>query len=302
MWSKTWVQPLLFVLLVLLAPGVSALAQGTTVPKVRDTNVGYIDPAIPGDVLRLRADAAYNNRRPTQGEFFWPPGSPRGEGPPIPERSVDYQDTSAYLEKLLTDSTSLFVEVPVRFLNPDLNANTAGLTDMNVGLKQAFLDTEDFLASFQFRAYAPTGDSDRGLGNDHFSLEPALLAIMPLDDRWGLEGELRYWLPLTSNDFAGDHIRYGLGLRYTLIQNEDFFLAPVAEFVGWTLLDGRASFRQPSGALVIEDLSSETIFNIKLGLRMKFGERFDLYAGYGRPLTGDRWYDHVIRAELRFFY
>ncbi|HMC65188.1 MAG TPA: hypothetical protein VKI65_09645, partial [Gemmataceae bacterium] len=45
-----------------------AIAQGTTGPSIRDSNVGYIDPAVPADLVRLRFDAGYNNRRPTRAE------------------------------------------------------------------------------------------------------------------------------------------------------------------------------------------------------------------------------------------
>src|SRR5262245_11869568 len=153
----------------------TARAQGTTEPVIRDSNVGYIDPAIPGDIFRFRYDAAYQNTRPTRDEFFWPPGPPFGNGPNIPERSVDYQDVSAYLEYTFTSQVSAFVDVPVRFLNPELNPNTAGMADMNAGVKYAFIYSDDLVATFQFRTYAPTGAPRHGLGNGHASLEPALL-------------------------------------------------------------------------------------------------------------------------------
>ena len=28
----------------------------------------------------------------------------------------------------------------------------------------------------------------------------------------------------------------------------------------------------------------------------------DVYAGYGRPLTGDKWYENTFRVEFRLFY
>src|SRR5207245_32092 len=61
------------------------MAQGTTGPVVRDTNVGYIDPAIPGDVIRTRVDASYGNVRPTRAAFFWSAGGPFARGPPLPD-------------------------------------------------------------------------------------------------------------------------------------------------------------------------------------------------------------------------
>jgi hypothetical protein len=37
-------------------------------------------------------------------------------------------------------------------------------------------------------------------------------------------------------------------------------------------------------------------------MRFQFKELGDIYAGYGRPLTGDRWYENVIRLEWRLFF
>lgn len=48
----------------------------------------------------------------------------------------------------------------------------------------------------EMRVFAPTGDSKRGLGSNHASIEPGLLAFHRLNDRVVLEGELRQWIPL----------------------------------------------------------------------------------------------------------
>jgi hypothetical protein len=278
------------------------MAQGTTAPRVRDSNVGYIDPAIPDNILRLRIDAAFDNPTPTLAQSFWSIGPPTGRGPSIPESSVDYQDVALYCEGLVTPSISGFVNVPVRFLNPEQNPNTAGLADMDLGIKAAFIDEEDLVATFQFRTYLPTGDVDRGLGNDHVSLEPALLVYKPIAECWGLEAELRDWIPIDGTDFAGNIIRYGVGVHYDWACSPCWQIVPVAEVVGWTILDGQVSVRQPSGAAIVESAAGDTIINTKLGARLKCGERFDIYTGYGRPLTGDVWYENIVRFELRFFF
>jgi hypothetical protein len=299
---RLWFWLLCAAVLALSVSPAGALAQGLTVPKVRDSNVGYIDPAIPGDLFRLRVDAAYDNIRPSRADFFWSPGSPFGRGPSTPESAVDYQDVAAYLEVLLASSLSTFVDVPVRFLDPEQNPNTAGLSNMNVGLKYAFIDTDDLIVSFQFRTYLPTADVHRGLGNGHVSLEPALLLYRPMSDRWGLEAELRDWIPVGGTDFAGNIIRYGIGINYAVVQNDVWRLAPVAEFVGWSILDGKESIRQPSGPAIIKSAAGEEIVNVKVGVRLKFGDQMDMYLGYGRPLTGDFWYRNTVRFELRYFF
>ena len=274
--------------------------QGTTVPRVRDSNVGYIDPAIPGHVLRLRADSADDNVAPTRADFFWSVGPPAGDGPRIPESNVDYQDITLYTEVLITPVFSGFVELPVRFLDPEQNPNTAGVSDLNVGVKRILIDREDLVATFQFRTYAPTGGVNRGLGNHHVSLEPALLIYKPLGECWGLEAELRDWIPIGGTDFAGNVLRYGIGLSHRTFSCPCWEVSPVAEFVGWTALDGLVSMRQPTGHALVESAAGDTIVNAKLGVRLKSAAGMDIYTGYGRALTGDTWYDDIIRFECRY--
>ncbi len=271
-------------------------------PTVSNSRVGYIDSALPGDQFRLRFDAAYDFRRPTRAEFFYPQPQPRGPGLPMPEPRIDYQDLSGYLELAANERLSGFVELPWRFLNPEVNANANGLGDMNAGFKYALLDAPDLVATFQFRTYIPTGDSRRGLGTDHVSLEPAFLVYKPLSDRLGFEGELRYWVPIGGTDFAGDIIRYGAGLHYDLFRVGHVQIAPVAEFVGWTVLSGKESAVAPSGRVIVEGAAGDTIVNAKLGLRFTWDGRGDFYAGYGRALTGDRWYENTFRLEFRLFF
>ena len=49
----------------------------------------------------------------------------------------------------------------------------------------------------------------------------------------------------------------------------------------------------------VVDAAGDTIVNAKVGARVGFGERSDIYVGYGRALTGAVWYKDLIRAEYR---
>jgi hypothetical protein len=285
-----------------LVPSRAAHAQGTGGPSSSDSRVGYIDDAIPGNVLRQRFDAAYDSNRATRAEFFYARSGPQGPGLPRPEPNVDYQELSTYLETAFSPRFSAFVEVPERFLNPDVNRNAAGLGDLNAGFKYALLYDEDLVTTFQFRTYAPTGDAARGLGTHHVSLEPALLFYKRLDDRSALEGELRYWVPIDGTELAGNIIRYGLGWHYDLAHTRNLVFTPVTEVVGWTVLNGKQNVAFPSGLAEVRDASGDTIVNAKLGVRVKLGSWGDVYTGYGRALTGDRWYENIYRLELRLFY
>jgi hypothetical protein len=274
--------------------------------SLADSGVGYIDPAIIASQVRVRFDAAYNNVRPDRAEFFYAKCGcfrtagidPNAPGPPQLERSVDYQDISTYVELAASDWVSAFVEFPFRFLNPEVNDNVKGIADINFGIKAAVCQSECSIGTFQFRVYVPTGDADRGLGTDHVSLEPAFLFFHRLDDRWRLEAELRDWIAIDGTDFAGNVLRYGVGLSYAVCQDADFSVRPVVELVGWTILEGLETV-PPFG--IVRDAEGDTIANVKFGVRA--GNQYgDVYAGYGRALTGPTWYDEVYRLEFRLFY
>jgi hypothetical protein len=269
---------------------------------VRDASLGYIDPATPADQLRLRGDFGYDFRVPTRAEFFYAKPRPLGPGLPEPERAVDFQDYTLYLEKTIGPAWSVFAEGGVRALSPDLNANTTGLADANVGFKYAFLADECEVWSFQFRAYLPTGPASHGLGTHHVSLEPAVLGFMRLTQDLGLAAEVRYWHPVDGTDFAGGIVRYGLGLRYDVWEDVDWRLAPTVEMIGWSVLDGRESRLMPNGTVAVHNAGGTHVVNVKVGARLDLGERFGLYAGYGRAITGERWYRDVLRVELRWLY
>ncbi len=296
-------------LLVVMRPGLpSAIAQGSDVSVeengddefvVRDGDVGYIDSAILGNTVRLRLDVAYDFDRPNRAEFFYAPSRPVGPGLPRPEIAVDYQTWLMYVEYRTHDNLSLFTELGGIALDPILNDNSAGLSDMNAGCKIRLLETSSSLATAQLRIYAPTGDVDRGLGNGHASIEPALLGIHRLNPRWTATGEFRYWTAVDGSAFAGDLLRYGVGLQYE--PRRPCWFEPVAEVVGWTVLNGRQSFITAANMTpTVEDASGDTIVNAKLGGRVALTGETDLYIGYGHALTGDQWYQDTFRVELRY--
>jgi hypothetical protein len=288
------------------APDVSPLAFGATDTgetfAAVSTAVGYIDPALPISQVRIRADAAWNDTRPDRAEFFY-----AKDGPPFPVAKLNYQELSSYIEFAPVKQASVFIDVPVRFVEFQPSTQTNGLSDMNVGAKYAFIYSPTRIVTAQFRTYIPTGRADKGLGTDHVSLEPALLFYQQLRKRLSMEGEFRDWIPVGGNDFSGNIIRYGLGVNYRVYDNGRIRVFPVTEFVGWTMLSGRESLPLDVG---IEEVAGQTIVNGKFGVRVGFGElapgnvisRADFYAGYGRALTGDWWYRDMMRFEFRLRY
>jgi hypothetical protein len=267
---------------------------------IRDENAGYIDIAIPGNQVRMIFDSGYDLNRPTRNEFFYAKRGPDGPGLPLPETSIDYQDAQVYMEALVAEDVSAFLQVGSRSLNPDINDNSTGLSDMQLGVKAAFVSSPDMVLSGQLRVSLPTGDSDRGLGTHNTNIEPGLLLFAPVDDRLALLGELRYWIPVDGTDFAGPVLRYGIGTQYTLYESASTKIVPIVELVGWTAFDGLTITPPPTS--LTEDADGDTIVNLKAGARIGLGENMDLYGGYGHSLTGDRWYRDVIRFEIRFMF
>jgi hypothetical protein len=280
----------------------SSTSLGGDTQSLLDSNVGYIDTALIGNQARLRFDAAYNDNRPSRAEFFYAAGRDTTRKLPFPETRVDYQEFSAYLEGRLAHNVSAFVETPVRLLNPEVNENHTGFGDMNAGFKYALINESNLVTTFQLRTYIPTGDPRRGLGTDHVSLEPALLAWDRLAERVTLYGELRYWIPIGGTDFAGDVIRYGIGVSYGMRCQDRFWVTPVIELVGWTVLDGKEQAVPVPDVAIASNASGDTIINAKFGARLGYGSRADFYAGYGRALTGEVWYKDIIRVEFRLLF
>jgi hypothetical protein len=270
-----------------------------------ESGVGYIDSALPTSMFRLRYDAAYQNNAPTRAEFLYPKFSiasisPEAPGPPKLESRVDTQEVGAYLEYAFSPTFSGFLDVPVRFVNPEFNANAGGLSDISAGFKYAFLYTPTQVTSFMLRGTIPTGNAPDGLGTHHVSIEPGLLFFRQLSDRFVVEGELRDWASLGGTSFAGNILRYGIGASYRIVEADWGWVAPVTELVGWTVLSGQ-EYVFPTAA--IHHSAGETIVNAKVGVRASvFTEAvngMDFYVGYGRALTGDVWYKNMLRVEMR---
>jgi hypothetical protein len=320
---------------------------------------GYLDPAIPRTMFRLRFDAAFDMNHPDRAEWFWPAWremalhahainkhgvfqgfefDPTAKGPVQFANRVDFEEIHPYVEVAFTNRLSAFVDVPVRFVHfRDLKEetanepfpgeqeadgsanNTSGLSDIQAGMKYALIACPTRYVTFQFRTYIPTGDTLKGLGTGHVSLEPGLLVYQRLTDRLVFQGEFEDWSAVDGSLFAGNILTYGVGLGYDVYRSCGLRITPVTEFIGWTVLKGQESFfgpvavpSNPPAGLVpgaglptthgIRDEVGDTIVNAKVGVRTYFGNHSDLYVGYGQSLTGERWYREIARVEYRLYY
>jgi hypothetical protein len=278
-------------------------------------------------------------------ELSFHPHAVRGTGQPIfdggargPEQlgtEVNYQEPSAYFEFATKNNRlSAFIHVPFRFIDfrhlqedpepladrgrfrepTDENVgpqhtNFGGISDLQAGFKAALLADPTQFLTFQLRGYFPTGNARLGLGTGHVSLEPGLLLFKMLSDRTILQGQLSYWIPISSDPLAGTIFIYGAGLGYDVYHNGGLHVVPITEVLGWTVVSGFQSVFGPTGIPPggplpsthgVADASGDTIVNIKFGVRTYFGAGNDVYVGYGHAVTGDRWYRDIIRVEYRY--
>ncbi len=308
-------------------------------PAIDASMVGYIDNAIVGSEARIRFDAAFNDAFPDRAEFIYgkcgcfrnpfivPKGSsdsdPNAPGPGpgttsgIP-KDINFQVLSFMGEYAPKGNSrfSTFILVPFRWLQPQGVAvpgspgataafsSTAGLSDVEAGVKFALLASSSRYLTAQLTSFFPSGSASHGLGTNHYSLEPALLYYQRFSQKFELEGELGGWLPIGgsagaltagSGGFAGNIFFYGLGPSYRLINGEQFRLAPVIELVGWTVTGG-----QETGQGIPSSAGGTNIVNLKIGARMSFRNHNSVYVGYGRPLTSADWYNDILRVEYRY--
>lgn len=290
--------------------------------------VGYIEDAGIHSEFRIRYDAAWDDETPDRAEFFYakcgcyavPPVPPApasvnydpnapGPGPGVP-KDVNFQQLFFYGEYAPTSRLSVFVQFPLRWLQPKASPgaaqafpNSSGFGDMPIGIKFAAIASDRRYLTLQFKTYLPSGNAHAGLGTNHASIEPSLLYYERLSDRLAVEAEFGGLHPLgssagvptiNSKGFAGDILFYGAGPSYQFINDEQFRLAGVLEFVGWNIRSGYVT--GPSNP----STAGANIVNLKVGPRMSFGSHHSFYAGYGIALTSQKWYREIFRTEYRY--
>jgi hypothetical protein len=283
-----------------------------------------LDSAQPVTVFRFRFDSAYDLEKPDRAEFFWAK-TVNGRGPtgedengvnsPIRdaqgERSVDYQDINFYMETAMGDGAlAMFTEIPIRILDPSVNDNTAGLSDIIVGTKTVLWDRDECQLTMYFKTFIPSGLPRRGLGTGHTSLEPGVLGRYQLDENTWLHGQVGLWFPIGGDpDFSGEVLHYGVGLSHLLWEgnsdSKSCYKAVIStlEFVGWSVLDGMET--NPGSTEDVPDISAPDaigIFNIQPGVRFLWGQNKDVGVSAAFAVTNEHWYDQLVRFEFRWFF
>ena len=264
------------------------------------TAPGYLDPALPQNVFRLRFDSEYHIDRPDRAEFFYAKsGLLGGKGVDELQSTLDAQQLMAYLEVAPVDCFSFFAEIPYRRIKEASDSDVdRGISDISFGAKAALILEPCRVVSLQVKAYAPSGDAPTGLGTGHWSVEPSLLAWRKLGERTQVYAQLGDWIPIDGSDFAGNILEYGVGASYTLYDAGCFRVCPIVEVLGWTCLSGKEFTGLETPIPTVVDAAGITIVNAKVGVRVET-EHQSVYVGYGHALTDAVWYRDILRVEYR---
>jgi hypothetical protein len=275
---------------------------GTSDPVPVPSNTSFLDSVSPWNAVRLRFDAAYEMNRPTRNEAFITGSGPRDRGLPIPERRIDYQELSVYAEYAFYPQFSMWLNVPERFLNPELNTNHNGPSDLSVGFKILGLYLPCFAASGEIIVTAPTGRAPLGLGTGHPNLQANILTNWRPYDQFIVEGSFGVWVGIDDSIYGGEMLIYGISLSYGDHPPDKFWWAPVLELDATTSIRGQEQVVYSPTSVLIKPSEGDTIVNCDLGVRAGYGCIGDVYVGYSRALTGEVWYKNLLRVEMRIRY
>jgi hypothetical protein len=294
---------------------------------------GYIEDAIVHTQIRLRLDAEFSMENPDRAEFFYgkcacyrtlpptnaayDPNAP-GPGPGIAAR-LNAQEIHLNLEYAPIQRLSFFADVPERAVQftstvgGNIN-NAGGLSDFVAGLKFALVASEQTYITFEFAAFMPTGSASRGLGTNHYSVQPMLLLNHRLTEHVNLLGQFGDFHPLggsagfptasSPNGFAADVLEYGLGAGYRFTPGPAMQITPLIELVSWHVFGGFYTSPTAAVAGTLPELSAAgtDIANVKIGSRISFQEHQSLYLGFGEVMTNARWYKEILRIEYRYVF
>ncbi len=246
---------------------------------------------------RFRWEAGLGMVYADRAEYFWA----RADGTigPAPTRALDYHDLSMYTETS-SGKFSFFINQPYRSIYPSAPWHGAGFAPMDLGTKTLIFDCELLQIAFQFRTYLPIGNTRKGLGNGHTSLEPSLIAGLSLSPKMYVHGQLGEWIPIAGDpDYAGAILHYHLSVNRVLFRMlPDVPVIGTLEMNGWSFQDG--AYTDPVHGM--QSASGTTYFSLGPGVRMSVCDKIDFGIGSAFSLTSANFADQMFRTEFRIRY
>jgi hypothetical protein len=265
----------------------------------------FVDAVRPKTATKVRWDYGTHFQYPDRGEYFFARGDGNGRGPKanppllgIPY--VDYHELMLITE-VATGAAGVQIAVPYRSVNATpYGQDGAGFSDLQITAKTLLLDSELFLFGFQMRTYIPIGQTGKGLGTGHTSLEPALNFGLRLAPKTYLQSQVLEWIPLGGDkDYSGAHLRWAMSVNHIWWQPvKDVRLIGTLETTGISFQDGL--YTDP--ALGTLPLARKTIAHIGGGLRLFFCDTLDVGLGWQHGITGFYTVRDLTRFEIRYRY
>lgn len=265
----------------------------------------FADAVRPKTSTRFRWDYASHFAYPDRGEYFFARADGKGKGPKAfgALKAIPYADYNDLI--LVTEvgmgNAGVQIAVPYRSVNSTpFGADGAGFSDLTITAKTLLLDSELALFGFQMRTYVPVGQTGKGLGTGHVSLEPGLnLGLRASSDTY-LQAQVVEWIPLGGDkDYQGAHLRWAASINHILWRPiRDVQLIGTLETTGISFQDGL--FTDP--ALGPTHLAKRTSAAIGGGLRLFFCDTFDIGVGWQHGMTGKYLIRDQVRFETRYRY
>jgi hypothetical protein len=197
----------------------------------------------------------------------------------------------------------------------------AGFSDMSITRQEPAAGPEFIQVAFQFATYLPVGQSRKGLGVGHVSLEPSLIVALCLGNDTYLQAQAAQWIPLGGDpDYQGSLIRHSFSLNRVLARPfGDTSLVGTIEGFGYSFQDGAyTEYTQeirnvtppggnaavPTNVLVPQGrkASDYTYYYVGPGLRFHCADKLDFGVGVGFAITDQHFAEQLYRFEFRYRY
>jgi hypothetical protein len=263
----------------------------------------FVDGARPVTQTEVRWNSSKEGIFPDRSEYIWARADGKGKGPRPPKGALaeyhfDYDDL-VLITETAKDKLSVIVAMPYRAVAPETFASGAGFGDMSIGTKTLLFDCELLQISMQMMTYLPIGNSLKGVGNGHVSLEPSLLCALKLTCDTYIQGQLSEWIPLGGDPtymgsifhthFSVNHVVHRFGPAIPVVGT--------MEFNTYSFQDG--AYTDPiQGSF--QKSSATTYVSLGPGLRLFFCDKLDIGFGTAFAVSGDSFSREYYRTSVRF--
>jgi hypothetical protein len=261
-----------------------------------------IDPAQPSNNFRIRSVFASGMHLPDRAEYFWA-GTRNGLGPPLGESVVDYQELRLRMETGSKNFSTAF-EVPFRRVDPVLNGERTGLSDLQLATKLVLLSGDEWILSQYTGFRFPTGKAREGLGAGRVGMEPGLLFRSRLREQTWMHGEVKFWFPLGVDPIRkGEVLKIATGLNTVWRETDCSALVPSLEMSSFIVTRGQAIDATQNPRRVNEHF----ILNLTPGVHYTVDRKgdfglFDFGTAISFATTTQRFADATFLLEARWFW